>query len=266
MEYTGNLLKMNTSFNGEVVEYSLLLDNKEVNMNELIGNPVSIEFEHQINCIKCGRIIPKSYGQGFCFPCFRSAPEADECVLRPERCQAHLGISRDMEWSKSHCLTDHYVYLAVSSGLKVGVTRASQVPTRWIDQGAVRAVKIAKTPNRYLAGRIEVALKEFMADKTNWRNMLTNNIDEKVDLLREKARIPELLDKELASFLTDDDEVSEMAYPVLEYPVKVKSMGLDKNPVLSGVLKGIKGQYLIFEEGKVMNVRNHSGYRITLRY
>ncbi len=127
MENAGNLLKMKTSFNGEVVEYSLLLDNKEVNMNELIGNPVSIEFEHQINCIKCGRITPKSYGQGFCFPCFRSAPEADECVLRPERCQAHLGISRDMEWSKSHCLTDHYVYLAVSSGLKVGVTRASQV-------------------------------------------------------------------------------------------------------------------------------------------
>jgi hypothetical protein len=171
-----------------------------------------------------------------------------------------------MEWSKSHCLTDHYVYLAVSSGLKVGVTRASQLPTRWIDQGAARAVKIAKTPNRHLAGRIEVALKEFMADKTNWRNMLTNTIDEGVDLLREKARIPELLDEELAAFLTDDDEILELSYPVLEYPVKVKSMGLDKNPLLKGVLKGIKGQYLIFQEGKVMNVRNHSGYRITLRY
>lgn len=266
MENSGNLLKMKTSFERGVVDYTLVLENKEINMNDLIGTPVSVEFEHQINCIKCGKVTPKSYGQGFCFPCFRSAPEADECILRPERCQAHLGISRDMEWSKSHCLTDHFVYLALSSGLKVGVTRATQIPTRWIDQGALKAVKIAKTPNRFLAGQIEVALKAFMADKTNWRNMLTNTIDEGVDLLKEKARIPELLDEELAAYLIDDDQMQELNYPVQEYPIKVKSMGLDKNPSIKGILKGIKGQYLIFDEGRVMNVRNHSGYRVTLRY
>ena len=145
-------------------------------------------FLDEINCISCGPRTNKSFGQGFCYRCFITVPETSECVLRPELCQAHLGISRDMEWSKNHCLTEHYVYLAISSELKVGITRASQIPTRWIDQGASKAIKLASTPNRYLAGKIEVELKKFMSDKTNWQRMLQNKTVENVNLIEEKQK------------------------------------------------------------------------------
>ncbi|HRW62960.1 MAG TPA: DUF2797 domain-containing protein, partial [Bacteroidales bacterium] len=223
-------------------------------------------YHHEIYCIRCGRKTNQSFHQGYCYPCFRTAPETDDCILKPEMCRAHEGISRDMEWSKDHCLTEHVVYLAISSGLKVGVTRISQIPTRWIDQGASYAIKIAQTPNRYLAGLIEVNLKKNFADKTNWRNMLTNKIDTETRLTEQKDRARELVKKEFKSYFIDDNSIVEIQYPVIEYPQKVNSLSFDKEEVITGKLIGIKGQYLIFEDGNVLNIRKHNGYLVEFEY
>jgi len=265
MKYKGTLLKMITELKSPV-NYILPIGEERVNMNDLVGKPISLIHNHEIYCIRCGRKTNQSFHQGYCYPCFRTAPETDDCVLKPEMCRAHEGISRDMEWSKDHCLTEHVVYLAISSGLKVGVTRISQIPTRWIDQGASYAIKIAQTPNRYLAGLIEVNLKKNFADKTNWRNMLTNKIDTETRLTEQKDRARELVKKEFKSYFIDDNSIIEIKYPVIEYPQKVNSLSFDKEGVINGKLVGIKGQYLIFESGNVLNIRKHNGYFVELEY
>ena len=259
MKAEGNLLKMSTR-HPERVDYYLNIGDEQVYVNDLIGHQLTVAWEHQINCIRCGRKTSKSFFQGYCYPCFLKAPETAPCIVHPEQCQAHEGIARDMEWSKTHCLIDHYVYLAVSSGLKVGVTRHTQIPTRWIDQGAHRAIKLAKTPNRHLAGLIEVDLKQHLADKTNWQQMLKGQVKREVDLKEEKARASELLSSDLQQYLIDDDAVTTITYPLEEHPAKVKSLSFDKEDEYTGRLAGIKGQYLIFEDGRVFNVRKHNGY------
>ena len=266
MEETGILKKMRVEWPGpdEKVRYFLPLETGEVFMNDLTGHRITLSFDHEIHCIHCGRPIKKTYAQGYCYPCFIKLPETDTCIIHPEKCQAHLGISRDMEWSKQHCLQEHFVYLAVTSGLKVGVTRAAQVPVRWIDQGAVRALRIARTPNRYLAGTIEVFLKGHLADKTNWRNMLTSEEHEQIDLLAEKEHLRPFLEKDFRDFLFEDPQITTIQYPVLSYPEKIRSVSLDKQDTIRGVLEGIKGQYLIFDTGEVINIRKHGGYVITL--
>jgi len=266
MKAEGLIKKMRTEWPGtnEEVRYFLPLGNEEVFMNELIGHKIHLHFSHEIYCIHCGRKIRKTFAQGYCYPCFIRLPETDKCILHPEMCQAHLGISRDMEWSKEHCLQDHYVYLAITSGLKVGVTRTTQVPTRWIDQGASRALRIAKTPNRYLAGVIEVFLKDHLADKTNWRNMLKETKEDEPDLLLEKQRITSLLETKFHEYLYDDPEITAITYPVRSYPEKIHSVSLDKQDLIEAELTGIKGQYLIFGTGEVINIRKHGGYVISL--
>ena len=259
MKTKGNLLKMATA-QTNTVDYLLNIGNEQVYVNDWIGHKISLKFLNTINCLRCGRETKKSFFQGYCYPCFISAPETDECIVRPEKCMAHEGISRDMEWSKTHCLIDHYVYLAVSSGLKVGVTRHNQIPTRWIDQGASRAARIAKTPNRHLAGLIEVDLKKHFADKTNWQQMLKNIVNREINLKEEKQKVFQWLREDLQQYLIDDDEVTEIHYPVKQFPQKVRSVNFDKTREYTGVLTGIKGQYLIFKEGSVFNVRKHNGY------
>ena len=259
----GILLKMLSEL-GDEVTYYLPLGTDIIQMNELLDHSITFEYQGVIHCIKCGRVTRKSFAQGFCYPCFTTAPETSECILRPELCRAHEGESRDMKWSEDHCLQDHFVYLALSSGLKVGVTRSSQVPTRWIDQGAWKAIRLAKTPNRFLAGQIEVALKAAMNDKTNWRHMLTNQIESGINLLEEKSRASQILPEELSEYLSPNDEILEIRYPVREYPAKVKSLGFDKMEVISGKLSGIKGQYLIFSDGSVLNIRKHNGYLVNM--
>ena len=246
------------------VQYSLNLAGNEIILNGLIDHTLVIRYLNQINCIKCGRITSKSFAQGYCFPCFRSAPETEECVLRPELCRAHEGIARDIKFSKAHCLIDHYVYLSYTSGFKVGVTRNTQIPVRWIDQGAIMAVKIAKTPNRYLAGCIEVAMKEHFNDKTQWRLML-KDISKNIDINPERERALDLMPEEFISYRITSGEPVRFDYPVVQYPENIRSISLDKNPLLSDKLVGIKGQYLIFESGLVFNVRSHSGYLIELQ-
>jgi hypothetical protein len=248
----------------EPVQYTLTLDGTEISMNELIGEVIHISFEGRINCINCGRLTKKSYGQGFCYPCFIKAPQNAECIVRPELCKAHLGEGRDVEWEKEHHLKPHTVYLALTDAVKVGVTRSTQVPTRWIDQGARQAMPIAEVPYRYLAGRIEVALKGHFTDKTNWRNMLKNVINDELRLKDFCGLAQENLPEELQAYNVEQCPITDIHYPVITYPTKVKSLGLDKNPQISGRLMGIRGQYFILEDGQVFNVRNHSGYYVYL--
>ena len=258
----GNVRKMTTKL-GDEVQYILNLSS-DVLMNGFIGNKIRLEWNGVINCSACNKVTKKSFGQGFCYPCFANSPQASPCILRPELCRAHLGEGRDVEWEEKHHNQPHIVYLAKSSAVKVGITRGDQVPTRWIDQGASAAIRLAETPNRYEAGRVEVALKEFFTDKTNWRKMLTNDVDETIDLEEEKWALEEHLPQDIIELFSENDEIIEINYPVLEYPEKVKSLSFDKTPIIEGKLMGIKGQYLLFEGGEVLNIRKHTGYFINV--
>jgi hypothetical protein len=264
MELSGNIRKME-GFQEKVIQYFLPVGIQKVHMNDLLGSHISMEYQGHIHCIKCGRETRKSFAQGYCYPCFTTAPETEECVLKPELCRAHEGLARDMEYAMKNCLTEQVVYLSLTSGIKVGVTRSHQVPTRWIDQGAVRALEFARTPNRYQAGLMEVALKEHLADKTNWRKMLSGSDPGGVDLLLEKNRLVPLIRGELSSHITGAMEEVSLQYPVLQYPEKIQSLNFDKDPLVSGVLMGIKGQYLMLDQGRVINIRKFGGYQISFR-
>ena len=242
------------------VNYTLKLDGQDILMNNFIGENLQLEYMNRINCISCGKETKTSFFQGYCFPCFSTLPQTDTCVMQPETCRAHEGISRDMEWSEKHCLIDHIVYLALTSTVKVGVTRETQLPGRWIDQGAWKVIKLARTPNRYLAGLIEVELKSLYTDKTSWQKMLKDIRDDSFDLEEEKGNAWEALDPELQEYVIEDDEIIELNYPVQKYPEKVKSINFDKAPSVEGKLIGIRGQYLLFEDNHVFNVRRHNGY------
>jgi len=259
----GNLTKMRTEIENGTVQYRLILGESSVNMNDLIGQPLRMVYKNQINCIACGKVTSKSFAQGFCYNCFQTAPEAEECVLNPEKCRAHLGESRDQAWADQHCLIPHYVYLAIASGIKVGVTRSTQIPTRWIDQGAWKALIIAETPNRHIAGVIETFLKQHYSDKTNWRSMLKNEQAKEIDILEERKKAIDLLPIELQKYASHD-EVWELKYPVLQFPEKPISVTFDKDSGIEGVLQGLKGQYLLFDHDRVINIRRHSGYLVEI--
>lgn len=265
MEYQGNILKMKSEL-AEPVRYFLPVGNQEIAMNDWIGKNIRFQFDGQINCIACGKKTKTSFSQGFCYSCMQTSPEASETIMRPELSKAHFGIARDMEWAKEHDLTDHFVYLAVSSELKVGVTRQHQIPTRWIDQGASYAIRLAKTPNRHIAGVIEVFLKKYYTDKTNWRDMLRNQVNEQFNLHEEKANALHFLPAELKRYECNDNEIVKMNYPVIEYPQKPDNLTFDKESVIEGKLLGIKGQYIMLDKNRVINIRKHNGYflKITL--
>ena len=257
MTYEGVLTKMQSEF-GNPIQYYLEFENSFLNVNQVLGKELTIQLEGY-QCLNCGK-RKKIFRQGFCYDCFCASPSAGDWIMKPELSTAHLGIAdRDLDYETKVQLQPHIVYLATSSEVKVGVTRKTQVPTRWIDQGAERAIAIVEVPNRYLAGITEVALKEHFADKTNWRKMLTNDIVTN-DLILEKAKVESLLPQEVKEyFFYDKNEVYEMKYPILEYPKKISSLSLEKNPNFKGVLIGIKGQYLLFEDGTVFNVRSSEG-------
>ena len=247
----------------DVARYTLMLGDASIDMNAKIGQDIKLSFDGTINCIACDRVTKKSFGGGFCYPCFRSAPESSECIIRPELCRAHEGEARDMAWAEKHCLTEQIVYLARSSAIKVGITRASQMPTRWIDQGATDAIVFARVPNRYTAGVVEVAMKEHLTDRTNWQRMLKNEVID-ADLAETKASLIDTLDADLRQYVDRDDTVCSINYPVTQYPEKVKSVGFDKSPEIERRLAGIKGQYLMFDDNRVLNIRKHNGYRVTV--
>ncbi|MCB7482452.1 DUF2797 domain-containing protein [Christiangramia sediminis] len=262
MRYEGVLTKMRTEIT-DVVQYYLLWENDFINFNQLIDKKISLNFL-RYQCLSCG-LEKKIYRQGYCYDCFSSIPQAGDWVINPELSKAHLGEEdRDLEFEKRVQLQPHVVYLANSSDVKVGVTRRNQIPTRWIDQGAHEAIEIVEVPNRYLAGITEVALKTHVSDKTNWRKMLTNDIlDLNLEEVREKLK--EFIPDEAKEYYIENNKETEIKFPVKQFPEKVKSLNLVKNPFYEGVLKGIKGQYLIFEDGTVFNVRGNEGLVVELK-
>ena len=267
---SGALRKMKAKLAGPV-EYQLPIGDELVDLNPLIGHSLSLRFQGEIHCIHCGRETKKSFNQGYCFPCFKSLAECDMCIMRPETCHFHLGTCRDSEWAMGHCMQSHFVYIANSSGIKVGITRGSQIPTRWIDQGALQAVPVFKIRSRYHSGLLEAAIKKYVSDRTDWRKMLKGGGD-MVDLKQKASDIIDQARSDLDGIEAEGDQIEwealdepvvEIAYPVLSYPEKVTSLNFDKTPEVGGILNGIKGQYLILDSG-VINIRKFAGYRVTL--
>lgn len=262
MIFQGVLTKMQTEFSSPI-QYYLVLENSFLHLNQLLGKQLEIVHEGY-QCLECGK-KKKIFRQGFCYDCFTKSASAGDWIMKPELSTAHLDIEdRDLEYEKRVQLQPHIVYLALSSEVKVGVTRKTQVPTRWIDQGAVEAIPIVEVPNRYLAGITEVALKKLYADKTNWQKMLKGDIPS-VDLMAERNGLQYILPKEVQEYYTpESSSFYTLEYPVLEYPKKIASLNLDKSPNYSGTLTGIKGQYLLFEDGTVFNVRTYEGYVVRI--
>lgn len=261
MMFEGVLTKMQTE-NSKPVNYYLVLGANYINFNQLINKYIGLKFL-KFECLNCHLDKP-IYRQGFCKSCFFETPKAADWIIRPELSQAHLDIEdRDLAYEKEMQLQPHIVYLANSSSIKVGVTRKNQVPTRWIDQGAHEALEILETPNRYLAGIAEVALKDHVADKTNWRKMLQNDIIDE-DLKAYSVELKNYLPEEVKPYFIEDNSETNIEFPVEAYPLKPKSLNLLKTPEYQGVLKGIKGQYLIFEDQTVFNVRSNEGLVVAI--
>ncbi|MFL0354193.1 DUF2797 domain-containing protein [Xanthomarina sp. GH4-25] len=257
MTYQGVLTKMATEF-FEPIQYYLVFESDFINMNQMLGKTISIQFV-KYQCLNCSLDRP-IYRQGFCKSCFFDIPQAADWIIRPELSTAHIDKEdRDLEYEKKVQLQPHVVYLANSSNVKVGVTRKSQVPTRWIDQGAHEAIEIVEVPNRYLAGITEVALKDYVADKTNWRTMLKNDIADE-DLVSWRNKLKQYIPDEAKDYYIESNSETNIVFPVLKYPKKPKSLNLDKTPNYTGKLVGIKGQYLIFDDDTVFNVRGSEGY------
>ncbi|MBQ0769222.1 MAG: DUF2797 domain-containing protein, partial [Bizionia sp.] len=259
--YQGVLTKMKTEY-AKPVQYYLVFENDFINFNQLLNKSIKIEFvKHQ--CLNCSLDKP-IYRQGFCKSCFFDVPQAADWIIKPELSRAHLDEEdRDLEYEKKVQLTPHIVYLANSSNVKVGVTRKGQVPTRWIDQGAHEAIEIVEVPNRYLAGITEVALKDYVADKTNWRKMLKNDIEDE-NLITWREKLKQFIPAEALDFYIETNTETEIEFPVLRYPIKPKSLNIEKQQQYQGVLKGIKGQYLIFEDDTVFNIRSNEGLVVTI--
>jgi len=268
---SGYIKKMRTSLEVPVA-YDLHLGNDKVLMNEFIGSDIHLNFNGKIQCQHCGSATKKSYAQGYCYKCMISLAQCDQCIMSPEKCHFAAGTCREPQWGEENCFIDHVVYLANSSGLKVGITRHSQVPTRWIDQGAVQALPIFRVKSRYLSGMVETIFKSHAADKTDWRKMLKNEIVE-MDLHVERDRLLALCQEELDALvnvhgisaiqLISDIAPVNIDYPVVQYPLKVSSLCFDKTPQISGKLMGIKGQYLILDKG-VLNIRKYTSYHIEM--
>ena len=258
---------------GQPVSYSARLGDNEIALNPLIDQQLKLIFSGGIYCIHCNRKTKKSFNQGYCYPCFQKLAQCDSCIIHPERCHLEQGTCREPAWGEKYCMQDHIVYLANSSGLKVGITRATQVPTRWIDQGATQALAIMRVRSRLQSGTLEMAFKQHVADKTNWRDMLKGKAAE-LDMAGERDRLLAACEEDIKelkdrfgffaiSVLKGIDPVS-IDYPVQAYPEKITSLNFDKGQVVSGTLKGIKGQYLIFDSG-VINLRRFSGYEVELQ-
>ena len=267
----GQLHKMRARLD-DPVSYGLVLDAECLPLNPLIGKTVTLAYTGKITCVHCGRDTNKCFNQGYCYPCFQKLAQCDSCIISPEKCHYDAGTCREPVWGDEFCMQDHIVYLANSSGLKVGITRASQVPTRWIDQGAIQALPVMRVRSRQQSGFVEVMFKQHVTDKTNWRNMLKGD-NETVDLAAERDKLLVECARELddlhqqfglhaISVLNGVDPVA-IHYPVQVYPEKIVSFNFDKDTEITGTLQGIKGQYLIFDTG-VINLRRFTGYEIAI--
>lgn len=271
----GHLRKMGTRM-GDPVDYDLRLfdhtsnSTETLHLNPLLGRRISLRYTGIIRCQYCGRTTSRSFNQGYCFPCCRRLAQCDLCVMSPERCHFDQGTCREPDWGEAFCMQPHLVYLANSSGVKVGITRPSQLPTRWIDQGAVQALPVFGVQTRQQSGFVEVAFKQHISDKTSWQRMLKSE-DQRIDLKAIRDRLLTEIRPEIEAlqgrFGADairpavDAVVTTICYPVNRYPTRVVALNFDKTPAIDGVLVGIKGQYLIFDTG-VINLRRYTSYEV----
>jgi len=253
-------------------QYSFRLGDEHYAFNSLIGETLRLEFLGSINCSHCNRLTKKSFGQGYCWPCFAKLAQCDSCMMSPEKCHYDAGTCREPEWAQDFCMTDHFVYLANSTGVKVGITRATQLPTRWLDQGAIQALPIFRVATRQQSGFVEDVLRSQVADRTNWRALLKGDV-EPIDLIAIREQLMDSCAEPLMALqqrfglqaiqpITDVD-VLDISYPVEAYPTKISSFNLDKKPVAEGTLIGIKGQYLLFDTG-VINIRKYTSYQLSV--
>lgn len=270
---SGALRKLSSQLENPVYYWLSLETESPIFLNTLLGQKISLRYLGKIFCIHCGRKTIKSFQQGYCFPCYRRLLECNLCLIHPERCRFHEGICRPDDWAHAHCVAPHVVYLANSSGLKVGITRLTQTPFRWIDQGATQALVIAKVNNRWQAGQVEVALKSYVADKTDWRVMLRGGSDP-IDLFQARDELLTAASSELENLqrqfdieIVDETSLESLLihYPVLEYPRKVVPLNFDKTPEMTGKFMGIKGQYLMLDHG-VLSIRKFGGYQVEFGY
>lgn len=267
----GALSKMGTRLE-QPVQYSLRLGEQDLDLNGLLGQGIRLEYLGAIHCSHCGRKTKKSFSQGYCYPCFSKLAQCDTCIMSPERCHYAAGTCREPAWGEQFCMTEHVVYLANSSGAKVGITRASQVPTRWIDQGATQALPIMRVATRQQSGLVEDVLRSQVTDRTNWRAMLKGEAAP-LDLAQLAGEIFQACQDGITALQErfglqaiqplSDRALVQIAYPVLAYPAKVVSFDLEKTPVVEGTLQGIKGQYLIFDTG-VINIRKFTAYQLAV--
>ena len=258
------LKKMHSVFN-DPVKYLMNINGVEYKLNDYIGKGIKIEWQKKVVC-HCGKEFSKFYRASFCYNCYWNSPLASQSIYKPELCTAHLGIEeRDLEFEKQLQLSDHYVYLANSSGLKVGITRSSQVPNRWIDQGASQAIILALVPNRRFSGDIEVALKYYVKDKTNWRKMLSSE-PARLDLKGIKKGLITKVPNEYQKYISSDDSITRISYPIIKYPLKIKSLKLEKTNLIDGIINGIKGQYIFLDNDKVFNIRSHEGFVVNIEF
>ncbi|MFK4232709.1 DUF2797 domain-containing protein [Pseudomonas guariconensis] len=268
----GSLSKMAVRLEAPVVQYAFRLGEEQVPVNPLIGKTLRLEYLGAIHCTHCGKRTKTSFSQGYCYPCMTKLAQCDVCIMAPEKCHYDAGTCREPSWGEQFCMTDHVVYLANSSGIKVGITRATQLPTRWLDQGASQALPILRVATRQQSGLVEDLLRSQVPDRTNWRALLKGDADV-LDLPAIREQIfnacAEGLQGLQARFGLQaiqplaDAEVVEMRYPVEAYPKKIVSFNLDKDPVAEGTLLGIKGQYLIFDTG-VINIRKYTAYQLAV--
>lgn len=275
--FSGHLSKMATQLNAETgnsIQYQMRLNDQSIPLNSLIGQTIKMRYVGEINCCHCGRKTNKSFSQGYCYPCFKKLPQCDLCIMSPEKCHYHLGTCRDESWGDDFCMQQHFVYLANSSALKVGITRGTQLPTRWCDQGASQGLPIFRVKTRFLSGLVETLFKKTLADKTNWRAMLKGQA-EPIDLIAIRDQLYQEYEQGLkeielehgpgAITFLSELEVTQLEYPVLEYPTKISSLNFDKTPEIEGKLMGIKGQYLLLDTG-VINLRKFTSYNIEFSY
>lgn len=270
-EIAGKLAKMTVSLSdSSEAQYTLVLGDQDLDMNSQLGKEITLSYSGQINCHACDRLTKKSFSGGYCFPCSQKLAQCDLCIMKPETCHYAQGTCREPEWGEQFCMQDHIVYLANSSGIKVGITRINQVPTRWIDQGATQALPIFRVKTRYQSGLVEVAFKAHVADKTDWRKMLKGQ-SEPVDLQQIRQDLMTTCESDVAALQNqfgkdaimplENETLINIDYQVEQYPEKVKSLNFDKTPEITGILQGIKGQYLILDTG-VINLRKFTGYQI----
>lgn len=270
---TGTLSKLRSSLDAQQnnqVQYGLPVGDEVIDLMPYIGKEITLTHSGNIFCSACGKKTKKSYSQGHCYVCMKKLASCDMCIMKPETCHYDAGTCREPEWGEANCMVDHYVYLSNTSSIKVGITRHTQIPTRWIDQGATQGLPIFKVKTRYISGLIEVELAKHIADKTNWRTLLKEDgqpialEDKFAELLPHVLTVIESIKQKYGDDAIQilSGEITSIEYPVEQHPVKITSHNFDKNPVVSGILQGIKGQYLILDTG-VINIRKFGSYEVT---